>query len=106
MSNDDPDDVKEVKRAVIQTRIELKQAIDRGEDIKIYIKSAYEEAQKLSSYKDMISDELRKLRDEPNLTEEDIDIFVEASNKILESKGIAPIKIGPLTRWRLLNQNK
>ena len=104
VSKDDPDDIKDVKRAVIQTRLEMKAALDRGEDIRQYVKAAYEEAQKLASYKDVIAEELRNLRSQPDLTDDDIDVFVEAANKMLESKGIAPIKVGPLTRWRLLNQ--
>lgn len=106
VSKDDPDDIKEVKRAVIQTRMEMKAALDRGENIREYVKAAYDEAQKLASYKDMISDELKKLRNNPDLTDADIDAFEEAANKVLDSKGIAPIKIGPLTRLRLRNHNK
>ena len=106
VSKDDPEDIQEVKRAVIQTRIELKQALDRGEDIREYVKAAYDDAQKLAAYKDVITDELKKLRNQPNLSEEDIDDFVEAANRMLDSKGIAPLKIGPLTKWRLMNLRK
>ncbi len=106
ISADDPDDIKDVKRGVIQTRLQLKAAMDNGESIRELVAEAYDEAQKLAAYRDNIQEAFRELQKQDCLTEADIDTFLEAANLMLEGKGIAPIKIGPLMKARLLNLKK
>jgi hypothetical protein len=53
-----------------------------------------------------VKDELARLREIPNLKESDIGDFETAANRMLEKEGIAPIKIGPLMRAKLLNMNR
>lgn len=106
IAEDDPEDIKEVKRAVIQVRQEMKAALDKGEDIRIIVREAYDQAQRLATYKRTVKDELARLREIPNLKESDIEDFETAANRMLEKEGIAPIKIGPLMRAKLLNMNR
>lgn len=99
--SDDPEDVQEVKRAVIEARLMIKDAIDAGEDPVEIIKNAYEEAQKLALYKDDIRREVMNMAKDGDYTEDEVDDLIDAANKMLESKGIAPIQLGPVMKARL-----
>ena len=98
---DDPADVQEVKRAVIEARLLIKEAIDRGEDPADVIKEAYAEAQKLAVYKDDIRREVLNMAKDGDYTEAEIDDLVAAANKMLAEKGIAPMNLGPIMKARL-----
>ena len=98
---DDPEDVQEVKRAVIDARLLIKEAIDRGEDPAEIIKEAYEEAQKLALYKDDIRREVMNMAKDGDYTDQEVDDLIEAANKMLESKGIEPMNLGPVMKARL-----
>lgn len=94
---EDSDYDKELKRAVIAAKIELKEAYDRGEDIVEIMNSSREELQRLGRYKDQLEKEaLRQLRAE-GTTYEDAEDLVAAVNTMLESKGIAPIEINSMS---------
>lgn len=103
VSKDDSEEVKQLKQAVIATRLEMKEAYDRGEDIRKIVSDAYAEAARLASYKDDIKTAFKEYVQRPDVSEADIDDFVRAANSLLEEKGIAPIKVGPITRARLRN---
>ena len=106
VSKDDPDDVQALKRAVIETRLAMKDALDRGEDIKKIVDEAYVEAQKLSLYKETLREQINEAVRNGDMTDDDLDDLVSAANKMLESKGIAPMKFGALTRARIRNLKK
>lgn len=91
-TTDDPDHIKELKKAVNKAKIELKAAYDRGEDIEKIIADTYTEFQKLEQYKlDIESDVLDSNEDETK-SDEDAEDFLKAANMLLESKGIEPLK--------------
>ncbi len=98
---DDPEDVRDVKRAVIEARMMLKEAIDAGEDPADIIREAYEEAQKLALYKDDIRREVMNMAKDGDYTDQEVDDLIEAANKMLESKGIEPMNLGPVMKVRL-----
>ena len=106
VSKDDPDDVQSLKRAVLETRLAMKDALDRGEDIKKIVDDAYVEAQKLSLYKETLREQINEAVRNGDMTDDDLDDLVSAANKMLESKGIAPMKFGALTRARIRNLKK
>ena len=99
--NDDPEDVQEVKRAVIEARLLIKDAIDKGEDPADIISEAYEEAQKLALYKEDIRKEVMNMAKEDDYTEEEVDDLIASANILLEAKGIEPISLGPIMKARL-----
>ena len=106
VSEDDSDEVKALKRAVIEARLQMKEALDRGEDIKKIIADSYEEAQKLAIYKDTLREQVNAASNEENMTDEELDDLITAANQMLEAKGIAPMKFGALTRARIRNLKK
>lgn len=101
VKEDDPEEVKELKRAVNQAKIELKLAYDRGEDIEQMIYKAREDAQRLSLYKQELRKEVLKFADNETHDPADVEDCIKAANMMLEARGIAPIEDTPLNRVRL-----
>ena len=97
---DDPDDVKALKRAVIEAKITLKEAYDRGEDIEQIIIDSREESQRMAQYKQQLRSDLFRVAKEA-AAPEDVDDALSAANIMLEDKGISPIEPGPLTRIKM-----
>lgn len=106
VNDDDTEEVQALKRAVIETRLQMKEALDRGEDIGKIVEEAYVEAQKLSLYKDTLREQINEAVRNEDMTDEELDALVSAANMMLENKGIAPMKFGALTRARIRNLRK
>jgi len=104
-SADSPEDAA-LKHAVNETKIELKAALDRGEDIEKIMLDTRKELQNLYRYKMEIRQELSAFRNKEGVTEADVEDFVGACNRMLEAKGIAPLKLGPISRQKLKLNNK
>lgn len=103
----DPEDTPEqveLKKAVIAARLDLKDAYDRGEDIEKIMSDTREELQRMSQIKMEVTQEFNKLRKTEGATDQDVEDLFDACNKLLEEKGISPMKFGPITRRRMLNQ--
>ena len=103
ISPDDTPEQAQLKKEVIATRLELKDAYDRGEDIEQIMLDTRQQFQDLMHYKM----EIRQLFNEERkqcMTEQEVEDTFDACNKLLESKGIAPIKFGPIIRRRLMSQ--
>ena len=99
---DDPEEVKELKRNVREAKINLKAAMDRGEDIEQIMRETREELQDLGRYKMDLERQLRELNKEKPMSVDDLQLAVDAANRMLEAKGIAPMKFGPLVRQKML----
>ena len=69
------------------------------------LSDTHKEVQDLARYKSMLQKEVREAAKNPDMTMEDVDDLVEAANKMLEEKGIAPMKLGPISR-RLIQRRK
>lgn len=106
ISRDDDEYAKQLKQAVINAKIDLKERYDRGEDIAEIMNDTHNEYQKLAQTKNYICTELEKIQSNPDATSSDIEDFIQAANIILEQKGIAPLSISPVTKQMLLLKAK
>ena len=97
---DTPEEV-EVKQAVIEAKEALKAAMERGEDVEKIIVDARRECQDLARAKQIMMADVYHFVDKKAVTQEDVETFVEAANKLLESKGIAPIERSVLADIKL-----
>ena len=102
VNEDDSDEVKALKRNVAEAKANLKEALDRGEDIEQIMADTRKELQDLGRYKMDIERHVRELHREGNLTVDGLQDVVDAANKMLAAKGIAPMKFGPLVRQKML----
>lgn len=88
---DDPEDTEEeaeVRRAVMETRKELKAAMDRGEDIAKLMNDTQDELDRLCQYQDTLKKELREIEYDESISDEDFEDFVKAANQMLEKQGL------------------
>ena len=104
VTEDDTPEQAQLKRDVIASRLQLKDALDRGEDIEQIMLDTRQELQDLARYKNELRKQFNELRRQEGTTEEDVDTLLEACNKMLEAKGIAPMKFGPITRRKLMSE--
>jgi len=96
---------REIKQAVIDCRKELIERVKNGESIVDILKESRRELQRLSEYKNEIGNTLRDMLNGPDVTDNDVRAAYEAANKMLEAKGIAPIKFtGILKRRQRMRQ--
>ncbi len=105
ISNDDSDYEKELKRAVIDAKIELKAAYDRGEDIGKIMDDAREELQRMARYKAQMEKEVTKMLVRKDTTAADAEDAIKAMNIMLEQKGIGPIELNSMSRLAIKYQN-
>ena len=106
VTKDDDPETAALKRAMNETKIELKARHDAGEDIGKILEQTHEELRQLSQYKIQIEEVLKESIRSGNLTEKDFDLAIEAANKMLDEKGIAPMEFGPVSRHILLRHVK
>jgi hypothetical protein len=98
---DDDEYARNLKKAVLDTKIQLKAALDRGEDIEQIMLNTRREMQDLHNYKRLLQNELSEYRQKEGVTDDDVEDFIKAANIMLAEKGIAPLKVGPITRKRM-----
>ena len=101
ITEDDTPEQIALKKEMMAVKADLQARMAEGEDIAEIMRETREEYQKLAAYKQTIWDALREARRDPELTDEDIELFLEHANRKLEEKGIAPITLGPVTRHML-----
>lgn len=95
---DDPDDIAYYKDAVIQVKKELKELLDRGEDVVEVLNETRRELQKMGVYKQQIELMVQKAERENDLTDDDMQDLISAANAMLEDKGVEPFEFNPITR--------
>lgn len=93
----------QLKRDMIQMKIELRERMEQGEDLVKILTEAREEAMRMGSIKQQLEQEMRSLIKESRTLDEAQSV-VEACNKLLEEKGIAPFSNSPLTE-RYIRRN-
>lgn len=98
ISPDDSEDVKELKKAVIETRKELKARYDLGEDVGEIIQKTREELRELGAYKQELEKQLGELSRRRDMTEKDLDDYVTAANMMLESRGCSKLTMPEFIR--------
>ena len=91
---DDDDTPEEVakKQAVIQTRAELKQMLDSGEDIAQVMREAESEMRRLWNYRRSLHLELAKAQKDGKFNADDMKDYIDAANKMLTDNGMEPLK--------------
>lgn len=100
--NTDSDEVKRLKRDMIDVKIELKERMRQGESLTDIISSTRNELQKLGQVKLNLQRMLKSEVKTNAKSAADVDTFIEAADRILEEKGIAPLKDNPILRHNLM----
>jgi len=105
VTKDDDEYSASLKRQMIEVKIDIKQRMDAGESLADILQSSREEMKKLASYRQFLAEEIRKV-EISGASVETVKDFVDAANRMLAERGIAPISPGPITMNRLKHLNK
>lgn len=97
----DSEDDKRIKLEVEDAKKELAQRLKQGEDIGKILEETRSEYQRLNAVREQVREQMRELMRENAQTDQDIDDFLSAANKMLESKGLAPIKMNAFMRKKI-----
>lgn len=101
VSKDDPPELQEQKRQMIEAKIYLKERMDAGEDIVDILNDEYKNAQKIRSLRQNLQEELRKLEKTATSVQE-VQDYIDAANKMLDEHGAKHVGLPlVLTRLRL-----
>ena len=93
IKHDDPDDVKEMKQAVIELRKELKERKAKGEDIEKIMIDSRNQLMELATYRDELEQQVEKLMSDNEFSEKDANDLVNAANLMLEERGAKPLDL-------------
>lgn len=91
IDKDDPDDIKELKRAVIDTKKDMVERVKNGEKASDILNAHMDSLYELGKYKQQITELFGQFRNDPAHTDDDVRDFVTAANKLLKEKGAAEI---------------
>lgn len=101
ITEEDDEYQAQLKKDMIQMKIDLRDRMAAGEDLVRILTEAREEALRLGNIKQELVYEMREMIKEAQ-TAEEAQSIVDACNTLLERKGIAPIANSPLTERYLL----
>lgn len=101
VSADDSEYEQQLKRDMIDCKIELCNRMAEGEKLGDILSDAHRELRKLGEIKSEISRTMRNEIRANARTQEEVDDYIAAANKMLEAKGIAPIQGNPVLRRSL-----
>ena len=96
---------RNLKKAVLAARSNLKAALDRGENIEQIMDDARDDVLKLARYRAQIEKEAIKILLKPSISKDDAGDVIKAVNQMLESKGIAPLNLNTMSRLAIKYQN-
>ena len=100
INEDDSERDKAIKQAVIDAKKELCQRIKEGEDVVQILKESREEIRRLNAYKRELENLVREQVRNAELSDEDVADSFAAANKLLEEKGIAPMRSNAIMKRR------
>lgn len=98
---DDPDDLKELKKAIQETKDDLQRRMEAGEDIaKLFVDSRHQLIE-LGNYRRETIEMMMDMAKAEDVTTDEFDKYVKAVNVMLEQKGVKPFTPTPMT-YRML----
>jgi len=90
--DDDAEDVKELKRAVQETKDELIARAKAGEKVSDIMNAEAKTLYDLGMYRHELQNQIAKVSNNPDMSDDDVRDFVKAANQMLEKKGAAPLR--------------
>ncbi len=85
--NDTPEEAA-LRQAVIETKADLKAAMDRGEDIAKIMNDTQKELDRLCQYHNDLKKLVKEAVDNPEFTDKDVEDYVTAANEMLKKQGL------------------
>lgn len=92
IGDDDSDVDRELKKNVAEIKQQLAERVKNGEDLIEIMKDARRELRQSAEYKQQLTDLVQEQLYDPYIPDEDLKSAFDAANRMLEEKGIEPIK--------------
>lgn len=109
---DDSEELKQLKKAIQETKDDLQKRMAAGEDIAQLFADSRHQLIELGNYRRDIINEMMEIAKSDDTSREDFEVYVKAVNAMLEKKGCKPFTPTPMT-YKMLelsakkrNQNK
>ena len=93
ITEDDDETTAELKRAVRDTKMEIKARYDAGEDIAALMANEREELQAIGLYRKELENEIREIARDVTIGEAEMADFVKAANIMLQERGGKPLEM-------------
>ena len=100
ITEEDSDFDREIKQGVIDVKKDLAARIKKGENLVQILKDAREELMRSAEYKEQIGELVHEQLLNPDVSDDDLKDTIAAANKILESKGLPPMRETKFLRAR------
>ena len=104
--DDDTEDEREVRKAVIEVKREMAEALNRGEDIAKMMNDAQDELDRLVSYRDTLMKQLKQIKLDEKYTDQDVADFTAAANQMLKEQGLKELRTPNLTYRQMMLQRR
>lgn len=91
--DDDADDVRAMKQAVVDTKKELAERIKNGERASDIMNDTIDELYALGQYRRELQEQVGAVRRNAEYSDQDVEDVVNAANKMLEAKGLPPLRM-------------
>ena len=102
IEKDDSEEVRELKKGVIELRAEMQERIKAGEDPVKVMRQARDELMEASIYRRDLEKQVDTImRDGKNLTEKDLEDLVNGANEMLKGRGAKPIRFDKALKYKL-----
>ena len=101
ISDEDSEEDRRLKNAVSEVKKELREALKRGEDIFGMLADTQKELQRLGQFQREMEDHIREIAKNGDYSNEDVEDYVAAANKMLAEKGIAPLRLNCVSKRAL-----
>jgi len=102
VSEEDDEYQAQLKRDMIQVKINLRERMTNGEDLGDILMETRNEIRRLAEIQQTVESDMRALIEGTAQTEADLEDCINAANKLLEEKGISPVKMNPIARRALI----
>jgi len=106
INEDDSERDKEIKRLVEEQKHELAKRIKDGEDLETIFTEARAEARRLAAVRNEIVQMAHEMASDGQMSEQEMTDCYEAANKMLEAKGLEPMKYGGIMKRRMMLSNR
>ena len=104
--DDDTEEEREVRKAVLDVKKEMAEALSRGEDIAKMMNDAQDELDRLVKYKDSLMTQLKEIKNDEKFSDADVLDFTTAANEMLKSQGLKGLATPNLTYRQLMLQRR
>lgn len=94
---DDSEELKQLKQAIQETKDDLQKRMEAGEDIAKLFTDSRHQLMELGNYRRDLINDMMELAKTSDTTRQELDVYVQAVNAMLEKKGAKPFKPTPMT---------